>query len=215
MIRWWTADTHFNSGNIVKYCQRPQLREGDLDNSGQWVTLETSFRRAEQMNGFLYRNINGRVKCGDTVICVGDFTTHGNERGIPSVPVSFKEHLKELNGSWVFVEGNHDRNNGVKVDCDFMTTRIGKTHIGVRHRPLYEDSEQLRLSLPRKVYERELDESEFCRRNFDAVICGHVHLAWRVKRVAGVIHINVGVDVNRYMPLNDSEVIGLINGFKE
>ena len=42
---------------------------------------------------------------------------------------------------------------------------------------------------------------------FDFMLCGHVHQAWHTKKIAGIWHINVGVDVNRYMPINDQEVL--------
>jgi calcineurin-like phosphoesterase family protein len=45
---------------------------------------------------------------------------------------------------------------------------------------------------------------------FDFMICGHVHNAWKVKKIAGMWHVNVGVDVNRYMPINDTEVVLLV-----
>jgi calcineurin-like phosphoesterase family protein len=41
---------------------------------------------------------------------------------------------------------------------------------------------------------------------FDFIICGHVHNNWKVRKIAGIWHVNVGVDVNRYMPINDVEV---------
>ena len=46
------------------------------------------------------------------------------------------------------------------------------------------------------------------------MICGHIHNAWKVKQVAGLWHVNVGVDVNRYMPINDQEVLQIFEKAK-
>jgi len=42
------------------------------------------------------------------------------------------------------------------------------------------------------------------------IFCGHVHEKWQVEKFEGLPVVNVGVDVNRYMPLRMDEVIKLI-----
>ena len=221
MIRWFTSDQHYNHPNIIKYTQRPQLKPGDLDASGKWISPEIAFQRAEKMNSDLMRDCNQRVKSDDTVVCVGDFSCRGGEKGVMGLHIKPSEILEKLNGNWVIVGGNHDDQNGVKSVCDFMSCEIAKYRVGVQHRPLMDedaynqwlkksDSERAanpwRDRMSGRQREREFVHASYCRHQFDFIICGHVHNAWKVKKVAGIWHINVGVDVNRYMPINDTEV---------
>jgi len=206
--RYWTSDNHFNHANIARYYNRPQIKPGDLDEQGNWSSAEIATLRAEQMNAMLIRNANGRVKMDDRVICVGDFACKGGEKGVKGLHIPAAEILKSLNGKWTIVEGNHDDNNGVKADCEFMTASLGKLRIAVRHRPLMDEG--MKGKMHPKAYDIEMDTSEYCRRTVDVVICGHVHNAWHTKKIAGLWHVNVGVDVNRYMPINDMELLNII-----
>lgn len=221
MIRFWTADPHYNHANIAKYCNRPQVKPGDLNPDGSWVSPEIAFQRAEQMNAMLKREANQRVKPGDTVVCVGDFSCKGGEKGVQGLHIPPAELLASLNGTWIIVGGNHDDNNGVKVACEFMVCEIAKYRVGVQHRPLFdgeayrrwrEQPEADRIANPwrDRMSDRErarlADHAGYCQDHLDFVICGHVHNAWKVKKIAGIWHVNVGVDVCRYMPINDTEV---------
>jgi calcineurin-like phosphoesterase family protein len=93
--------------------------------------------------------------------------------------------------------------------------------VGIQHRPLQDEEAYRRwqsLSSDERAANpwrdkmsdwkrnREFRLAAYCRESFDFMICGHVHNAWKVRKVAGVWHVNVGVDVNRYMPISDQEV---------
>ena len=222
MIRWRYSDTHFNHPNILRYCNRPQLKPGDLDVSGKWVSPEIAFQRAEKMNADFIRNCNQRVKPDDTVVCVGDFSCRGGEKGVQGLHLPPAEILAQLNGTHVVIAGNHDAQNGVKSVANFMSCEIAKYRVGVQHRPLQDEEAYLKwkaLSPAEKAAnpwrdrmsdqwrEHEFIHASYCRKQFDFMICGHVHNAWKVKKVAGIWHVNVGVDVNRYMPIDDQEVV--------
>jgi calcineurin-like phosphoesterase family protein len=219
-IRFWTADPHYNHANIARYTNRPQVKPGDLNPDGSWISPEIAFQRAEEMNTMLTREANQRIKSGDTVICVGDFSCRGGERGVKGLHIKPAEILAKLNGTWTIIGGNHDSQNGVKAACEFMVVEIAKYRVGVQHRPLLDEESYLRWKalspeerakspwrdrMSDRQREREFDHAAYCRR-FDFMICGHVHNAWKVRKVAGIWHVNVGVDVNRYMPINDTEV---------
>lgn len=77
---YFTADTHFNHKNIIKYCGRP-------------------FGDVTEMNKVLIDNWNARVCSADTVYFLGDFCF-----GKPA------EFLAELNGDIIFIKGSHDPN---------------------------------------------------------------------------------------------------------
>ena len=222
MNRWWCADLHVGHANICKYCHRPQLKSGDLDASGNWVSPEIAHLRAEQMSAALVRDANMRVKPEDTVICVGDFACRGGEKGVEGMRKNGAYWLEQLNGPWVIVAGNHDEQNSVKTTCDFMSLRLGKYYVGVQHRPLYDaeayqkwangsveerNANPWREKMSNQMREKQAFHAQYCLANFDFMICGHVHDAWKVKKVAGIWHVNVGVDVCRYMPISDQEVM--------
>lgn len=76
---YFTADTHFNHKNIIKYCKRPF---GDID----------------KMNSVLIKNWNAKIKENERVYHLGDFG-FGNLEDI----------LKSLNGRKILILGSHDR----------------------------------------------------------------------------------------------------------
>lgn len=75
------SDTHFNSENIIKYCNRP-------------------FENSDQQTSEIIRRWNETVSDEDTVICCGDFIM-GLADTIPII-------LPQLNGKIILVRGNHD-----------------------------------------------------------------------------------------------------------
>ena len=77
-MKFFTADTHFNHKNVLKYCDRP------------WNTVE-------EMNEGLIGNWNETVGVGDVTYILGDFAFHGSEH-----------FLRRLNGVKVLVTGSHD-----------------------------------------------------------------------------------------------------------
>jgi calcineurin-like phosphoesterase family protein len=204
MIRFWTADPHFNHANIAAYTNRPQMQAGDYVD-GKWKSQETAYQRAKEMNTFLIKKANARVKPEDTVVCVGDFSCKGGDRGVQALRRTPSDILSELNGNWVLVEGNHDKNNGVKPVCNFMACQIGIYSAGIIHVPLPEITPA--SSNKPEWMQRKEELTEYCRKAFHFMICGHVHNSWHTKFIAGIWHINVGVDANRYMPITDVEVI--------
>lgn len=211
MKRFCTADLHLNHANICVYDMRPCLRAADLapdwyasnrEGKPVWASKEAARECAERMNNGLIANANMRIKPEDQVIHVGDFAARIG-MAAPGIKVKAPELLARLNGRWALIEGNHDKNNDVKPTCRSMTVQIGGFRAYVRHVPLgnpdFDTYGNLRVA-PEEFF-------LFCRRQFDFVICGHVHNAWRVKQCQGLWHINVGVSVQRYMPIDDQEVL--------
>lgn len=75
------SDLHFNSENIIKYCNRP-------------------FADAEQARTEMIRRWNAKVADTDEVYVLGDF--------IMGAPETVAPILKALNGHITLVRGNHD-----------------------------------------------------------------------------------------------------------
>lgn len=82
------SDTHFNSENIIKYCNRP-------------------FKNAEHAREEMVRRWNSVVKPEDTVYHLGDF--------IMGPPETVPEILGELNGHIILVRGNHETKRKLAV----------------------------------------------------------------------------------------------------
>ena len=185
---WFTADAHFGHANIAKFCGRPYIKPGDLDDHNNW-TDGAAARVEAAMLADLSRRWNERVKPGDTVIHVGDFCNIGRNRGVPGQrhPPEYYESL--LNGKIIFITGNHDKHNGLKFSIDTMVMPVGKKLAFIQHRPI----------------ERGCEVPDFC----EFVICGHVHEKWKTKWVDGVLNINVGLDANDLYPVRQDEVVGV------
>lgn len=78
MKTFFTADTHFNHTNIIKYCKRP-------------------FDTIEEMNETIVERWNAVVSKGDLVYHLGDFSWRDG--------VHF---IRQLHGNIILIKGNHD-----------------------------------------------------------------------------------------------------------
>lgn len=77
---WFTADTHLDHANIIKYCDRPFVDVNDMDEE-------------------IIRRWNYTVEPDDTVFHLGDFCMGNPNR-----------YLNRLNGKKIFLLGSHDKN---------------------------------------------------------------------------------------------------------
>lgn len=146
-----SADWHFYHQNIIKYCGRP-------------------FNSIEIMNEILIENANSVVGENDIVYHVGDFSFHK----------PWSDIIKQLNGTWVFLRGNHDfkRLNNIPLPRALEIRRGGK-RIYLNHHP----AECENIS------------------GFDMYLTGHAHEKWKVKILPDKKLINVGVDVWGFKPI--------------
>lgn len=171
-----------------------RLFVADLHMGGAQIHAYTGhvFPTKEARERAIIRNANGRIKDDDLVICVGDFCSYGKEKGVEGDRIKALDWEKQFKGKWIFMAGNHDANNSVKFGIESMVVKVGQYNAFVVHDPKYG------INAPQKC---------------DLVLCGHVHQAWHTQwRRHGkndVLYINVGVDVNRYIPITDSEVVSL------
>ena len=183
MKRWWIADIHSCHDNILEY--EPGRKSKD---AAHWLHK-------------IVNNCNSRIRTEDTVVHVGDFISKGNVRGVPSLPFRFDEVRRLFNGHWVFVEGNHDENNGVRTCCKYMFCDVGPYKAFVTHVPL--DNPYRVEPVPPALIDA---VKILC----DFVICGHVHHHWQYTVGCGMVHVNVGVDAWRCQPIEDAELIEFV-----
>lgn len=199
MNRFWTADQHLESFESIDYFKRPHK---DLDHMHKAIVTNHNMR----VKNAHKQTIDGKeinVPC-DTVVCVGDYF-------VKSPGKHPRDYFEKFNGKSIFIEGNHDSNNGLKCDAKYMFTNIGKYRVFVSHYPTFNQVNEV-------INKRTWD---FLRRNIremaDFVICGHVHDKWHYAKddYSGIINVNVGVDVNRFMPIKDQEVVEIyLKAFK-
>lgn len=199
MKRYYTADYHLGHANIVKYCKRPTLRKSDINGEDKWVSPEVALEAAERHDKWMIRNTNGRIKPGDIVNHIGDFMNRGGCAGIEGLRNNPDYYIDQLNGTWVMIEGNHDKQNKVRSVGRYLITNIGPYNVFLAHYPL------------ENFHRFEPELIEYVLKCTDFQICGHVHDAWAHKWIQvgnrKYLNINAGVDVRRYVPMDDSEVI--------
>ena len=175
--RFFTADWHLSSQLVNKVYGRP-------------------FSGVLEMNAGLVSNCNSVASEDDIVIHVGDFLIYGNDGGFPGLKINPSVFLKEINATFVNLEGNHDPTNKTKSVGWFMETHLGNVFdsVSVSHWPSY--SQKVRdLMKPGWIH-----------------LCGHVHDKWKhyIDAERQVLNINVGVDVWDYRPVSEMELITYI-----
>ena len=149
------------------------------------------FKSLEEMNNTIIQNHNSRVKPEDVVFHIGDFCFKNTSWSGEGVRQSSYFWEQQLNGKIIHIRGNHDRNNSTKAPIICCTIKHGQYVIGLLHNPenigLFHDS-------PPKL-----------------IFCGHVHQKWHSKTYKAkfyeIVFINVGVDVNKFMPITIDEAI--------
>lgn len=169
MRYWICSDYHVNHFNIISYVKRP-------------------FKTLEEMNETIIKNHNSRVKPEDVVIHVGDFCFRNSKGGKvgEGLPIKASEIEKKFNGKFIFIKGNHDRNNSLKTIIDRLVVTYGGHRINLVHNP---------------------DHADF---NYPINLTGHVHDRWSIRRLrsgeAITDCINVGCDVWNFKPISFEEI---------
>ncbi len=168
MKTFFTSDYHLNHANIIKYCKRP-------------------FKDVENMNEVLIRNHNSRVKEEDSVFYLGDFcfrNSSGGKKG-EGLPQKADYFINQLNGNFIFVKGNHDRNNSLKTNIEKIVIRYAGQRICLVHNPKHADSK------------------------YELNIVGHVHEKWKFNQIKNCESylLNVGVDVWGFKPVSFEEIM--------
>ena len=111
-----SGDHHFSHKNCIKYDGRP-------------------FSSKEEMNEVMIERHNEVVGKNDLVYSVGDFCFGGTN--------DWKRIKERLNGQWILVIGNHDRQSSHFLKSLFVTVneikniKFGKQTIVLSHYPMY------------------------------------------------------------------------------
>jgi calcineurin-like phosphoesterase family protein len=167
---FFTADCHFEHEAIIKHCNRP-------------------FKNKEHMNETIIKRWNNKVKENDLVYHLGDFAFKGESKA--------KEFSNKLNGEIVHIQGNHDKNNGVKTYITHAIMEFGGLILYVKHKP------------PVEFQEGTMEETiiSVC----DVILCGHVHNLWKHSYTRDKLVINVGQDVWGFEPITIHSILKYIS----
>lgn len=171
MRYWFTSDYHLGHANIIDYCKRP-------------------FKTLEEMEEVIIRNHNDRVKPEDTVFFIGDFyfkNSSGGKKGEGEL-IKADEYIKKLNGKFVFILGNHDKNNSLKTCLRSAVIKLGGEEIFLVHDPIN------------------------FNKNYRINLVGHVHEKWKIQFENDMnnICINVGCDQWGFKPINIQEILNVV-----
>jgi calcineurin-like phosphoesterase family protein len=189
MAEFLTSDIHLGHGNIIMYCKRPWLQEGDTVpgefGRDKWVSREVKEARTAEMNKALVADWNATVDPGDTVKHLGDFCF---SRGRQEDATYWES---KLNGNITHFKGNHDHKREIKGMMKWGVMTLGPHECFLSHRP------------PGRI--------EAIPEDCNVALCGHVHEAWDHKWVGHVLVVNVGVDVRGFRPWRTDLVVGEID----
>lgn len=121
---WFTADTHFGHGDIIKYCNRPFLAEIDkeaLERDGAWhdgdwkgpnsSKWRMSHEAVEMMDNTIIQGINAKVGAEDTLWHLGDFAFAPRDEYYRRCRY-YRDRIvcQHVNIVW----GNHDRRDQIR-----------------------------------------------------------------------------------------------------
>jgi len=194
MRYFFTSDTHFGHGDIIEYANRP-------------------FKTPDEMNLTLIRNWNQRVKKEDTVFFLGDFCF---KSGLGCEKAEFWK--SQLNGNIIFVRGNHDNNNSLKTNIDCIHITHGGKRINLCHKPEHANPE-FEINFVGHVHNkweiRSFAEHYKIIHNLVNNVLVSDSQDWESFLSRNLnyyrsnsILINVGVDVNKFMPVTFEELMG-------
>ena len=151
---WFTSDTHFGHGNVIRYCNRP-------------------FKDKYEMDRTIIENWNSVVKPNDTVHHLGDVSFYSATKTT--------EIIQRLHGKKILIRGNHDKGAAYYLRAGFVDYFISTPRTPVKfeefflsHYPYFEcythDDRR------NKFADRMLREQ-----GNHWLLCGHIHEIWKNK----------------------------------
>lgn len=183
METWFTSDMHFGHVRIIDFCNRPY---GSL----------------EEMNEDLVELWNKTVAPEDFVWVLGDAVMGKREETL--------KYIGRLNGTKVLVPGNHDYCHPMHKKSDSWAQKYidaGFSDVTTTIVDLEGYSRDIKMShFPNTLgmYD-DRDFEKWAPTEFDLLIHGHVHQAWKVYGN----QVNVGMDAWDLKPVHIDEILDL------
>lgn len=205
MSIYFSSDQHYWHNNVIRYCARP-------------------YATVDEMNEDMVLKWNSVVKPEDSVYCLGDFSLAF--RAVETF--SFR-----LNGTRYLVPGNHDfchsyhkhgrksenqekwiqkyKDYGWIVLPEQTTLDIdGLGTVNLCHHPYGDENSSDNDAGYQDKYAkwRPVDDGK-------VLLCGHIHEKWHTKESSkGTLMVNVGVDVNGFMPVSQEQIVEIVQNGK-
>ena len=182
----FTSDLHLGHANIILTCGR------NLEGCGE------NLATVDEMNDFLIRKWNEKVKEDDIVYILGDLSYRSS--------ISVKTYLKQLKGRKHLIVGNHDfqwQKNIANINdyfesvSDMKVIRLGEKLITLCHYPLLEWNGSRRAKNQQT--------------SISWLIHGHIHNSrdnvFEYIRDNLPCALNCGVDINGFEPVTFEELL--------
>ena len=182
----FTSDLHLGHANIILTCGR------NLEGCGE------NLATVDEMNDFLIRKWNEKVKEDDIVYILGDLSYRSS--------ISVKTYLKQLKGRKHLIVGNHDfqwQKNIANINdyfesvSDMKVIRLGEKLITLCHYPLLEWNGSRRAKNQHT--------------SISWLIHGHIHNSrdnvFEYIRDNLPCALNCGVDINGFEPVTFEELL--------
>lgn len=194
METWFTSDTHFGHGNIIKYCDRP-------------------FADTNEMDEAIIANWNAVVGPADKVYHLGDIALGPIDKTLAKIA--------RLNGHKIALLGNHDRPfmRAGKADEQMWWDRYNEVFQEVWHWDgdiitIGTDLEIVKLSHFPYTGDHTPTDRHADARPHDIgtpLIHGHTHSTDRLTySKKGTPQVHVGQDAWNYTPVSEAQVLELL-----
>lgn len=206
---FFTSDQHYGHKNVIKYCRRPFAANMD----------DATVEEVNKMNEHMVQAYNDTV-AGGRAFHIGDF----------SLALGWVDKYgPRLIGEKFLVPGNHDWCHPMhSKKAQKMARAVARfTDAGFKMLDIQEDMvyDSFKIKVCHLPYWIETADAEYEGRfkewrprigNEDILICGHVHNAWKMRRMTdGTMMYNVGVDVHGFKPISIEEIVKDVKEYNE
>lgn len=116
-MNYFASDFHLGHGKIIEYCNRP-------------------FKNVLEMDEIIIRNCNEIVGEDDTLFFLGDFCMKKSSEASDAPQNAFDYYRNQIKcKNIIFIDGNHDSNNGTKTIIESIDIVFGGHKIHMTHNP--------------------------------------------------------------------------------
>lgn len=207
---FFTSDQHYGHKNCIKYCRRPFAANMDFPTPEEVTT----------MNEFMVKAYN-EVVDGRRCFHVGDF----------SLALGWVDSYgPRLIGEKLLIPGNHDwchpmyirkkqkieaaRRRFTNVGFNILDTTVNMMYDGLKFKVSHLPYWGIPESVEDDGYKGRYKELRPVVEDEDVLICGHVHNAWKIRRLPdGTFMYNVGVDQHDFKPVSIKDIVRSIKEF--
>lgn len=191
---YFTSDWHIGHDAVIRFSNRP-------------------FKDCEHMHRVLINNYNSTVGKYDICYFLGDIGMYSGD--------VIEKVIKQLNGTKILVQGNHDsKGRQFWMKCGFTTVlnsisfRIAKNTVTASHCPLYGvyREDMTKMDRIKKIENWHGEEKNF-EKGFSLPDFGQFHLHGHIHSPNGGKstktlgrQYDVGVDANNYRPVSISKI---------